>query len=254
MAVQLDGKVAVVTGAGSGIGRTTAIAFAAAGARVVVADLAPAGGEATVEQIRQAGGEATFVGVDVTQAESVAGLIRRSVEVYDKIDCAFNNAGIEGAQQTVANYPLDDFDRVLAVNLKGVFLCLRQEISQMLEQGTGGAIINTASTAGLIGLPTAPAYVASKHGVIGLTKSAALAYARRHIRVNAVCPGVIQTSMLDRIVTERPRADAALRALHPIGRLGRPEEIAAAVVWLCSDAASLMTGVALPVDGGWTAQ
>ncbi len=253
MAGRVDGKVALVTGAGSGIGRATALCFAREGARVVVADLVVEGGEETVRLIQQAGGEASFVKVDVTQTAEVEALVQRCVALYGRLDCAHNNAGIEGVMAPTARYPEDDFDRVIAVNLKGVFLCLKYEIAQLLEQGTGGAIVNTASVAGLIGVPTIPAYVASKHGVVGLTKSAALAYARRGIRVNAVCPGVIRTPMVDRMVAEYPQAEARLLAEQPINRFGTPEEIAEAVVWLCSDAASLVTGIAMPVDGGYVA-
>ncbi len=250
---RLDNKVALVTGAGSGIGRATALALAREGARVVVADLVEEGGQETVGLVQKAGGEASFVKVDVAQAAEVEALVKKSVEVFGRIDCAFNNAGIEGAIAPIARYGEEDFDRVIAINLKGVFLCLKYEIAQLLEQGGGGAIVNTASAAGLIGAPTMPAYVASKHGVIGLTKSAALAYARRGIRVNAVCPGVIRTPMVERVISEFPQAETNFLVEQPIQRFGMPEEIAEAVVWLCSDAASLVTGVPVPVDGGYVA-
>ena len=253
MAGRVEGKVALVTGAGSGIGRATALAFAREGARVIVADLVVEGGEETVGLIQQAGGEASFVRVNVTRTDEVEALIQKCVEVYGRLDCAHNNAGIEGMMAPIARYPEDDWDRIIDVNLKGVFLCLKYEIAQMLEQGTGGAIVNTASVAGLIAGPTLPAYVASKHGVVGLTKSAALAYARRNIRVNAVCPGVIRTPMVERVIGEYPQAESNFLVEQPIQRFGAPEEIAEAVVWLCSDAASLVTGVPMPVDGGYVA-
>lgn len=254
MAGLLAGKVALVTGGASGIGRATAIAMAREGARVVVADVAEAGGAETVQRIVAAGGQALFQRADVADAADVDALVRRAVEAYGRLDCAFNNAGIEGAVTAPHEYPDDVFDRVIAVNLKGVWLCLKAEVRQMLAQG-GGAIVNTASAAGLVGAPTISAYDASKHGVVGLTKSFALAYARQGIRVNAVCPGIIRTPMVERSFLARdPNAAARLEASEPVGRMGTPEEVAEAVVWLCSDAASFVTGVALPVDGGMVAR
>jgi NAD(P)-dependent dehydrogenase (short-subunit alcohol dehydrogenase family) len=249
-----EGKVALVTGGGSGIGRATALAFARQGARVVVADVAVTGGEETVQRIQKAGGEAIFLRTDVSKAAEVEALITRAVSTYGRLDCAHNNAGIEGVEARTADYPEDDWDRVIAINLKGVWLCMKYEILQMQQQG-GGAIVNTASIAGLVGAYRMPAYVASKHGVAGLTKAAALEYARAGIRVNAVCPGVIRTPMVERFFLERhPRAESRLTAFEPIGRLGTPEEVAAAVVWLCSDAASFVTGHTMAVDGGIVAQ
>lgn len=254
MAGLLAGKVALVTGGASGIGRAAALAMAREGARVVVADVAEAGGSETVQRIVAAGGQALFQRADVADAADVATLVRRAVETYGRLDCAFNNAGIEGAIAAPHEYPDDAFDRVIAVNLKGVWLCLKAEVQQMLAQG-GGAIVNTASAAGLVGAPTIAAYAASKHGVVGLTKSFALAYARQGIRVNAVCPGIIRTPMVERSFMARgPDAVARLEATEPVGRLGTPEEVAEAVVWLCSDAAAFVTGVALPVDGGLVAR
>ncbi|HEY7492479.1 MAG TPA: SDR family oxidoreductase [Candidatus Tectomicrobia bacterium] len=251
---RLSGKVALVTGGGSGIGQATALAFAREGARVVVADVIAAGGAETVTRIQQAGGEATFVKTDVSQATEVEALIAATVATYGRLDCAHNNAGIEGTQALTADYPEADWDRVIAVNLKGVWLCLKYELQQMQRQGQG-AIVNTASIAGLVGAHRIPAYVASKHGVVGLTKAAALEYAKAGIRVNAVCPGVIRTPMVERLFFSRhPRAEARLTAFEPIGRLGTPEEVAAAVVWLCSDATSFITGHTLAVDGGIVAQ
>ncbi len=253
MAGPLDGKVALVTGAGSGIGRATALAFARDGAKVVAADIVVEGGEETASLIREAGGEATFVKADVSQAADVEALVARVVSTYGRLDCAHNNAGIEGMMASTADQTEAMWDRVIAVNLTGVWLCMKYEIPQMLKQG-GGAIVNTASGAGLIGVPTMPAYVASKHGVVGLTKTAALEYAKSGIRVNAVCPGIIQTPMVERLVTEQPQLGEALVAAEPIGRTGQPEEIAEAVVWMCSEAASFVTGHAMSVDGGYVAQ
>lgn len=247
----MRGKVALVTGAGSGIGRASARAFAAAGAHVVVSDVSARGGEETVQSIRAAGGEATFVRADVTRASEVAALVSDTVAQHGRLDYAHNNAGIVAFGNAV-DCTEEDWDRVLAVNLKGVWLCLKHEIPPMLAQG-GGAIVNTASIAGLTGMPGAVAYGASKHGVIALTKSAALQYASGGIRVNAVCPGYIDTPMADAIFERVPDSEARITAQHPLGRLGAPEEIAAAVVWLCSDAAAFVTGHPLVVDGGYLA-
>jgi NAD(P)-dependent dehydrogenase (short-subunit alcohol dehydrogenase family) len=246
----LDGKAALVTGAGSGIGRATALACAREGAKIVVADRVVEGGEETVSMIKSAGGEATFVPVNVTQAAEVKAMVAAAVSAYGRIDCAHNNAGIEGVFATTADYPEEEWDRVMAVNLKGVWLCMKYEIPQMVQQG-GGAIVNTASLAGLVGAKRMPAYVASKHGVAGLTKTAALEYAKSGIRVNAVCPGIIHTSMVDRMfLNRRPDLEDRLAAVEPMGRLGKPEEVAEAVVWLCSDAASFVTGHTMTIDGG----
>lgn len=253
MAGELEGKVALVTGASAGIGRESALAFASAGARVVVSDVVVDGGEETVERIEAAGGEATFVRADVSQTAEVEALVGRTVETYGRLDCAHNNAGIEGDMAPTADCAEANWDRTIAINLKGVWLCMRYEIPQMLRQG-GGVIVNTASVAGLVGFANLPAYVASKHGIAGLTKTAALEYAEQGIRVNAVCPGVIHTAMIDRIVGDDAVAVSQFTALEPVGRMGLPAEVAQVVVWLCSDAASFVTGVAMPVDGGFVAQ
>ncbi|HEV8711622.1 MAG TPA: SDR family oxidoreductase [Candidatus Binatia bacterium] len=252
MASLVAGKVALVTGGGSGIGRASALTFAREGAKVVVADVAVEGGEETVRLIQQRGGEAIFVKADVSRAAEVAALVARAVQTYGRLDCAHNNAGIEGAAATIVDYAEDAWERVIAINLKGVWLCMKYEIPYMLKQG-GGAVVNTASTAGLVGYRGGSAYVASKHGVVGLTKTAALEYAKAGVRVNAVCPGAIDTPMMGRLTGHRPQRAERMAAAEPVGRMGQPEEIAEAVVWLCSEAASFVTGHAMAVDGGITA-
>jgi NAD(P)-dependent dehydrogenase (short-subunit alcohol dehydrogenase family) len=247
------GKVALVTGGGSGIGRASALALAREGAKVVISDIVVAGGEETVRMVKTAGGEATFVQADVSKPADVEALVNKVVEVYGRLDCAFNNAGIEGQLQQTVECSEENWDRTIAINLKGVWLCMKYEIPVMLKQG-GGAIVNTASVAGLVGFRGLPAYVASKHGVVGLTKTAALEYAKSGIRVNAVCPGVIHTPMVERLFREQPQWGEAVQALEPVARMGKPEEVAEAVVWLCSDAASFVTGLAMAVDGGMVAQ
>jgi len=253
MAGRVEGKVALVTGGASGIGRATALTFAREGAKLVVADMNADGGHQTVHMITENGGEATFVQVDVTSASAVEAMISKTVETYGRLDCAHNNAGIAGGLRArTADYPEDRWHQVIAVNLTGVWLCMKYEIPQMLHQG-GGTIVNTASAAGLVGTRGTSAYVASKHGVVGLTKTAALEYAQQVIRVNCVCPGAIQTPMTDRAWSD-PARRARVIASEPVGRIGNPEEIAEAVVWLCSDAASFVTGHAMSVDGGFVAQ
>ncbi len=254
MAGMFAGKVAVVTGAGSGIGRQAALKLASNGAKVLAADIVEETGKETVEMIKQAGGEGVFFKVDVSKSAEVQAMINKAVELYGHLDIAFNNAGIEGPSGgNFYDYTEEAFDRVTGINLKGVFLCLKYELPVMIKQGKG-AIVNTSSIAGLVGFPGMPGYSASKFGVIGMTKSAAMQHSKQGVRINAVCPGVIRTPMVDRLTGRDPAAEAAYAAGHPIGRMGEPEEIADAVVYLCSDAASFITGAALPVDGGWTAQ
>jgi len=255
MAGSLDGKTALVTGGGSGIGRAASLAYAKEGARVVVVDVNVEGGEETVQMIKEAGGEAILVHADVSKPEDTQAMVNQAVEAFGSLDCAFNNAGIGGGRDRLltADYLEEDWDRVISINLKGVWLCMKAEIPQMLKQG-GGAIVNTASIAGLVGLTGTIAYVAAKHGVTGLTKAAAMEYAKSGIRVNAVCPGYIHTPLVQRTFDANEGYEERVAARHPIGRLGEPEEIAQAVVWLSSDAASFVTGHNMPVDGGYMAQ
>jgi NAD(P)-dependent dehydrogenase (short-subunit alcohol dehydrogenase family) len=246
------GRVALVTGAASGIGRATAIAFAAAGARVVLADIDAEAGAAVQLQIERTGGEAFFHRTDVAQAAEVEALVRETLARYGRLDCAFNNAGIEEEHHKLAESEEAMFDRMMAINVRGVWLCMRAEIGVMLEQGGGGAIVNTASVAGLVGAPRHAIYAASKHAVVGLTKSAAAEYGKKGIRINSVCPGVIRTPMLERALQREPGWEQSLVALHPIGRLGEVEDVVSAVLWLCSDGAGFVTGHQLVVDGAMT--
>ncbi len=252
MLTGLEGKVGLVTGGTSGIGRETAVLFAKAGAKVVVAGRREAEGNETIELIRSAGGEGLFVKTDVSRAAEVEALVQRIVEGFGRLDVAFNNAGVEGVWVPIVRQSEEDFDRTIDINLKGVWLCLKYEIKQMLKQGSGGAIVNMSSVTGLEGSAGAAAYSASKHGVIGLTKSAALETAKNGIRVNAVCPAVVETAMGKRLFGAPPVHKQVL-GYHPIGRFGRPAEIAEAVVWMCSDRASFMTGQSLVLDGGFLA-
>jgi len=250
---RFDGKVALVTGGSSGIGRVTAVAFAKEGARVAIGDIAVEGGEETLKMIKDAGGEAIFIKADVSKAAEVEAMVQKTIDAYGRLDCAFNNAGIAGGIAFIANSSEEHWDHVIAVNLKGVYLCMKYEIPQMLKQGKG-AIVNMASVAGLIGFPAQASYCASKHGVVGITKSVALDYATSGIRVNALCPGIIRTPILGSKLDEKPKIMANYIAMEPVGRLGKPEEIAPAVLWLCSDEASFVTGYPLAVDGGMVAR
>lgn len=250
MAGRLEGKVALVTGGNSGIGKVTALAFAKEGAKVVVAARRIKEGEETVAAIRDGGSEAIFVQTDVSQAVDIKNMVHTTVESYGRLDYAFNNAGVVG-RGPVHELPEEEWDRIININLKGVWLCVKYEIAQMLKQGSG-AIVNNSSVAGLIGWANVSAYIASKHGVVGLTKSVALEVAKQGIRVNAVCPGFIHTPMIQGGLDD-PKGRERITAQEPIGRVGDPKEVAEAVVWLCSDAASFVTGHAMPVDGGLTA-
>jgi NAD(P)-dependent dehydrogenase (short-subunit alcohol dehydrogenase family) len=249
---ELEGKVGLVTGGTSGIGRHTARLFALAGAKVVVAGRREKEGRETVESVCAAGGEGLFVKADVSNAKDVENLIRETVGRFGRLDVAFNNAGIEGVWVPIVRQSEEDWDRTIDINLKGVWLCLKYEIKQMLKQGGGGAIVNMASVTGLVGSAGAAAYSASKHGVIGLTKAAALETARSGIRINTVCPAVIETEMANRLFGE-PKVHKYVLGCHPMGRFGKSEEIADAVLWMCSDRASFMTGQSLVLDGGFLA-
>ncbi|HEY5251238.1 MAG TPA: glucose 1-dehydrogenase [Acidimicrobiales bacterium] len=246
----LEGKVAVVTGGAMGIGRASAEIFAREGASVVVADIDEVGGQQTVATIEANGGRASFIRTDVSVKADVAQMVEHAVDTFGGLDCAHNNAGLAAPMAPLADYPDDGWDRTLAVMLTGVYHCMKAEIPLMLERG-GGAIVNTASGVGLVGYPQQAAYTASKHGVIGLTKVAALDYGSQGVRVNAICPGTARTPMVERAIRYDPSIDDQLKALHPLGRIAEASEIAEAAVWLCTPAASFVLGVALPVDGGY---
>lgn len=253
----VSGMVALVTGSAAGIGRAAALKFAEEGAKVVVSDVNSDGGNDTVALVRQRGGDAVFVEADVTRVADVEALVARIADQYGRLDCACNNAGIEGKVIPLAEQLEDDFDRVMSVNAKGIFLCLKYEIGHMVENG-GGAIVNIASVAGLVGFPGLGPYVASKHAINGLTKNAALEYAKLGVRVNSICPGGIETRMLDSLVTQASGGQMGTREmmdpLHPIGRIGKPNEVAELIVWLCSARASFVNGANIVVDGGYVAQ
>jgi NAD(P)-dependent dehydrogenase (short-subunit alcohol dehydrogenase family) len=245
------GKVAFVTGAASGIGRATALAFACEGARVVVADISECGNQETARIIEERGGRALAVACDVTRSEDVKAALDKAIEASGRLDFAFNNAGSEQAIMPAADLAEEEWDRIVRVNLRSVFLCMKYEIPLMLKQGNG-VIVNTSSGAGVKGIAGQAAYCAAKHGIIGLTKAAALDYAASNIRVNAICPGIIDTSMMDRFTGGTARGRERVIAKEPVGRMGKPEEIAEAVLWLCLDAAAFVIGHALVIDGGQT--
>ena len=251
LTMQFDNKVCLVTGASSGIGRAIALAYAAAGGRVVVSDVNREGGEETVSLIRAEGGDAIFVAADVSRADDCRALVERAVSKYGRLDVACNNAGIAGELAPTADYPLEAWQQVIGVNLSGVFHCMKYEIPHLVS--SRGAIVNVASILGQVAFATAPAYTAAKHGVVGLTKTAALEYGSQGVRINSVGPAFIHTPMISAMESD-PATRAALIALHPVGRLGDPEEVAALVLWLSSSQASFVTGAYYPVDGGYLAR
>ncbi len=251
--MNLADKVALVTGAGSGIGRSVALKFAAAGAKVVVADLSEEACTRTCSDLKKSGAEAVWQRTDVSRVGEVQALVALTIRTFGKLDCAVNNAGIQGELASTAECSEENWDRVVAVNLKGVFLCMKYELKEMLRQGSG-AIVNIASNFGLVGSQQMPAYSASKHGVVGLTKTAAIEVAARGIRVNAVCPGPTLTPLAEAVIKDTPGIVDAINSRLPIGRMAGPQEIAEAVVWLCSDAAAFAIGGIFPIDGGYVAQ
>lgn len=253
MARMLEGKCTLITGAGAGIGRGAALTFARHGARVAVVDITPESGAETVKLIKAEGGDAIFVKCNVAREAEVKAMVDQVVATFGRLDCAFNNAGVETSLELLADDTEESFDHLIGVNLKGVFLCMKYEIKQMLAQGSG-AIVNTASTAGLVGTFRHAIYTATKHGVIGFTKTGAIEYAKKGIRVNAVCPGGTETPMLQRLIPQLKERASVMGGRTPMGRTGSPEEIGEAAAWLCSDYASFVTGHALVADGGLTAQ
>lgn len=251
MELMLD-KVVIVTGGSSGLGRASAMAFSREGARVVIADVNEEGSLETVDMITQTGGSAFFVKTDVSKADQVARMVEETTRQYGRLDCAFNNAGIEGSAFLTGEYPEDEWDRVIRINQKGVMLCMKYEIKEMLKQG-GGSIVNNSSAGGIRAVPYQSAYSASKHAIIGLSRTAAVEYATRGIRVNAICPGFIDTGLTRIVIAKKPHLEEKYKKLVPMGRFGRAEEVAGTVVWLCSGAASFITGHALVIDGGASA-
>jgi NAD(P)-dependent dehydrogenase (short-subunit alcohol dehydrogenase family) len=249
---RLKGKVVVVTGGGSGLGRACAKAFAMEGAAVSIADINDTGGMETADIIAGAGGSVFFLKTDVTRSDQVKALVEETVRRFGKLNAAFNNAGVEGGAFLTGQYPEDEWDRVIAINQKGIMLCMKYEIEQMLLSG-GGAIVNTSSGAGIRGLAYQSAYSTSKHAIIGLTRTAAVEYAKKGIRVNAICPGFINTGLTRVVLSKKPELEEKYKKLVPMGRFGREEEVAEAAVWLLSDASSFVTGQALVLDGGASA-
>lgn len=253
MVLPFAGKVVLVTGAASGIGRAIALAFGRVGASVVVADTSIEGGHATAAMIVESGGKGLFVQCNVTRTVEVGTLIDKVINHYGRLDYAVNNAGIDEETQTMADAQEEQFDRIMAVNVKGVWLCMKHQLNQMLKQGSGGAIVNVSGVAGLVGSPSRAIYGASQHAVVGLSKSAAAEYAREGIRVNVLCPAAVKTPMLARALERAPASEKKLKAAHPMGRFAEAAEVAQAALWLCSDMASYVNGHEMVVDGGYTA-
>jgi len=248
----LEGKTAIITGGASGIGEASVKVFAREGAMITIADINEAQGEKLARMIKEMSSDALFVRTDISSREDVEMMVKKTVEHFGRLDCAFNNAGLEGKQATTAEISEDEWDRIMGINLKGAWFCMKYEIEYMLKHG-GGAIVNTSSAAGLMGFPGLSAYTASKHGLLGLTKTAAMEYASRNIRINAICPGVIRTPMVDRFLGGNKELEAQFVEMEPVGRMGMPQEVAEVTMWLCSDKASFVTGASIPVDGGMTA-
>ena len=251
MDLDLKGKVALITGAGAGIGKATALVFADEGAKVAVVDNQKEAGEKTIQEIAEKGGEASFFECDVSKADNVKNMVAAIVGKYGRLDCAFNNAGVPGATAPVVEYPEAAWDQVIGIDLKGVWLCMKYEIPEMLKQG-GGVIVNSASIAALIGTAGATGYTAAKQGVLGLTRTAALEYCKSNIRINAVCPGAIHTELIDQVIRQAPEMEKFYADMHPIGRIGKVEEVAGAVAWMCSPWAAFMIGTGMVMDGGFT--
>lgn len=254
MSIMFENRVVLVTGGSAGIGLATSLAFAREGASVVVADIAEEKGAKVVGEIKDLGAEAIFVKTNVADPLEVEHMVKTTVETFGRLDCACNNAGIEGQNAPTAECTEENWDKVIHINLKGVWLSMKHEIAQMLKQDSGGTIVNMSSVAGIVGFENLPAYCASKGGVNLLTKGAALEYATSKIRINAICPGAIRTEMVERVMAASPDMERTLKEMHPIGRMGMPDEVAKAVLWLCSDASSFITGQALAVDGGFVAK
>ena len=254
MSAKLQGKIALVTGGAGGIGRATALAFVREGAKVAVVDINLAAAQAVADEITTAGGEAIAIATDISRSEQVQAMVAQVVGRFGRLDIAFNNAALDLEHEPLHKITEDTFDRLVSVNIKGTWLCMKHEIEQMLKQGGGGAIVNTASIGGVGAAPRQPIYGATKHAVVGMTQSAGVEYGRKGIRVNAVCPGVIRTGMMERAIERDPRRQLHVDQIHPIGRLGEAEDIARAVVFLCSDDASFIVGHPLPVDGGYLAR
>ena len=251
---RFESKTVIITGGSTGIGRATALAFGREGANVVIADVVMDEGQKTVQAVKEAGGKALLVKTDVSDSAQVQAMVNQAVETFGRLDFAFNNAGVGGVPGNVAEVEEDGWNWLMSINLNGIFLCMKYELRQMLAQGDGGSIVNTASSGGLVGVPGNSAYITSKHAILGLTRTAALEYAQSGIRINAICPHVIRTPMVEKGFEKQPELEQLVEATIPIGRPGQPEEVAGAVLWLCSDEASFVLGSHMVIDGGFLAQ